>query len=84
MLQKCKSCHSCGMPLEKPEDFALSNQNSELCSYCTDKSGNLLPFEKILKMNVNYYVESQGVTQDAAMKMATALLKNQPAWKNVR
>ncbi len=81
MKEKCKSCGSCGMPLEKPEDHALSDINQEYCRYCTDKSGKLLSFDKILKMNADYYVESQGVTPDAAIKMATDLLRSQPAWK---
>lgn len=83
MEKKCKSCGSCGMPMEKNEDYALGDLNQEYCRYCTNKSGDLLPFEKILKMNADYYVESQGVTVDAALKMATDLLRNQPAWKNI-
>lgn len=70
------------MPLEKAEDFALGDVNQPYCRYCTDKSGKLLPFEKVLKMNASYYVESQGITAEAANKMAMDLLKGQPAWKN--
>ena len=80
--KKCKSCSSCAMPMEKTEDFALGDSRRDLCRYCTDEAGNLLPFEKILEANANYYVESQGVTQSAAIKMASELLKNQPAWKS--
>jgi hypothetical protein len=83
MKEKCQSCASCGMPLEKSEDYALGDTSQAYCVYCTDAKGQLLPFEKILKANANYYVESQGITPDAAMKMATDLLKNQPAWKNL-
>ncbi len=82
MKPKCQSCASCGMPLEKNEDFALGDPSSSYCRYCTDKSGNLLPYEKILKANADYFKESQGLTDPAALKMATDLLLNQPAWKN--
>lgn len=82
MNQKCKSCSSCGMPMEKIEDFALGDANQDYCQYCTDKSGKLLPYDKILAMNAKYYMESQGITADAANTMAANLLKNQPAWKN--
>lgn len=82
MKPKCRSCSSCGMPMENPEDFALGDVNSVYCQYCTDDAGRLLPFEKILKANSEYFKESQGLTDQAALKMATDLLRNQPAWKN--
>lgn len=81
MKQKCKSCASCGMPLEKPADFALGDITREYCAYCTDKGGKLLPFKTVQKICADYYVESQGVTLEAANKMATDLLMAQPAWK---
>ncbi len=82
MKPKCQSCASCGMPLENAEDFALGDTASSYCQYCTDKKGMLLPYEKILKANQDYFKESQGLTETAALKMATDLLKSQPAWKD--
>jgi hypothetical protein len=70
------------MPMEKTEDFALGNAASDYCQYCTDTKGDLLPYDKVLAMNAKYYMESQGITADAANKMAANLLKSQPAWKN--
>lgn len=70
------------MPMEKKEDFALADESQKYCRYCTDQTGKLLPFDNILKMNADYYVQSQGLTIDAAKKMAADLLKNQPAWKH--
>ena len=83
MQPKCESCNSCGMPLEKLEDFALGNRASAYCKYCVDPKGTLLPYDTILKANVSYYKESQGITDNAALKMAQDLLKSMPAWKNV-
>ncbi len=82
MEQKCKSCSSCGMPMQNPEEFALGDTSSEFCKYCTDAQGKLLPFEQILKANADYFKESQGLADHAAIKMATDLLKGQPAWKS--
>jgi hypothetical protein len=82
MKTKCQSCSSCGMPMEHAEDFSLGNMTSEFCKYCTDKTGKLLGFDQILKANADYFQESQGLTAQAAVKMATDLLKSQPAWKN--
>ena len=77
---KCKSCGSCGMPMEKPSDFALGNPQAAYCCYCTDKQGKLFPYDQILKANAGYYVESQGVSAEAATKMAAEMLASQPAW----
>jgi hypothetical protein len=70
------------MPMENAEDYSLGDTTSSFCQYCTDKAGKLLPFETILKANADYFQESQGLTPPAAIKMATDLLKSQPAWKN--
>ncbi len=83
MKKKCESCNSCGMPLENQKDFALGDTNSIYCKYCVDKKGELLPYDTIVKNNVHYYKESQGLTDDAAKKMTLDLLKTMPAWKHI-
>jgi hypothetical protein len=83
MKQKCESCNSCGMPLENQEDFARGDTSSIYCKYCVDSEGELLPYDTILKNNAHYYKESQGLTEQAANKMAKDLLKTMPAWKDV-
>ena len=83
MKQKCDSCNSCGMPLENKEDFALGDTSSIYCKYCVDKQGELLPYQTILENNAHYYKESQGLTEQAALKMAKDLLKTLPAWKDI-
>lgn len=80
--EKCPACGSCGMPLEKPEDFALGDVTRPYCRYCTDASGELLPYEKVLETNASYYEESQGVKPDVAMRLAQAMLADMPAWRD--
>ena len=70
------------MPLENKEDFAMGDTSRNVCTYCVDKEGKLLPYDVILKNNTHYYKESQGLTEQAALKMATDLLKTMPAWKD--
>ena len=82
MKPRCESCNSCGMPLEKNEDFALSDPAAIYCTYCVDEGGKLLSYEMILKNNAHYFQESQGLTEKAALKMAQDLLVTMPAWKN--
>ncbi|EQA43316.1 zinc ribbon domain protein [Leptospira broomii serovar Hurstbridge str. 5399] len=83
MSEKCKSCASCGMPLENKEDFALGDPSQIYCRYCTDPTGKLLPFQTILAMNAKQFEESQGITEEASIRMARDILRNQPAWKGL-
>ena len=84
MADKCPACGSCGMPMEKPEDFALGDMTRPYCCYCTDARGELLPYERVLEINASFYVESQGVTRAAAIEMARAMLADKPAWRSRR
>ncbi len=81
MAEKCISCGSCGMPMEKPDDFALGDVTRPYCSYCTDARGELLPYEQVLDTNARIYEQSQGVTPEAAKRLAQALLADMPAWR---
>jgi len=81
MSDKCPACGSCGMPMERPEQFALGDPSSIYCSSCTDANGNLRSYEDIVSMNAQFYVQSQGITPEAARRMAQALLASMPAWK---
>jgi hypothetical protein len=70
------------MPMEKPEDFALGDVTQPYCSYCTDARGKLLPYEHVLDINARIYEQSQGVTAEAAKRLAQALLADMPAWRD--
>lgn len=81
MDKKCDSCGSCGMPFEKMEDHALADINNPYCTFCADDKGRLLPYDDVLKSNVKFYIESQGLNKDAATQMAKEVLADMPAWK---
>jgi hypothetical protein len=68
--------------MEHPEDHALGDVNAAYCRYCTDEQGRLRPYEEILGMNAEFYVKSQGVTPEAARRLAAAMLADMPAWKD--
>lgn len=82
MIVKCVSCGSCGFPMEKPEDFALADPRQPYCRYCTDARGALLPYQTVLATNARHYLETQGVSDEAARGMAAALLASMPAWRD--
>lgn len=79
--KKCPSCWSCGMPMKEVSNFARENTESIYCSHCTDSSGNLLSYDEILQGTINFYMQSQGIHEEAARTMAQQLLASQPHWK---
>ena len=82
MTDKCPSCGSCGMPLEKPELHGGGNPANPYCVYCTDESGTLLPYETVLEQNTNFYMDEQGLDKEAARTFSIKLLSTLPAWKS--
>lgn len=78
----CRSCGSCGFPMQTPEDFAGGHADSAFCSTCGDDQGQLKPYAEVLAANAAYYVRQQGVHPDAARALAAALLASMPAWKH--
>src|SRR5207253_3080327 len=61
--------------------LALGDVTRAYCRHCTDARGELLPYEQVLETNARYYVQSQGITPDAATRLAQALLADMPAWR---
>jgi len=82
MTEKCPSCGSCGMPLDRPDDHACGDVRIPFCRYCTDAAGELRPYDEILRMNADHFVRSQGVHETAAQRMAAELLAGMPAWRD--
>ena len=68
------------MPLQSKDDFAQGDEAALYCNYCVDEEGKLLAYNTILQNNAGYFQESQGITAQAATKMAKDLLKTMPAW----
>lgn len=52
MSEKCPSCGSCGMPMEKPEQFGANDTSNAYCVHCTNDKGELFDYDTILKGKV--------------------------------
>ena len=79
-------CQSCGMPLQKEEDFGTNengNKNNEFCHFCfqngrfTDEGITMV--EKIEK-NINIAM-NMGISEDKAKEMANNTIPNLKRWK---
>lgn len=84
MDTRCPTCNSCGMPLEKPEDFGSHQGGETHCVYCVNTDGTLKSYEEVLQGTVEHLVQFQGLDHKAAEKMAIDMLQNLPAWKSRR
>ena len=80
----CRSCGSCGFPMQRPEDHAGGDPESEFCSTCAGPDGRLKPFEEAVEANAGTFVRQQGVDPQAARELARALLASMPAWTSNR
>jgi hypothetical protein len=67
--------------MRSADDFAGGKPDSAYCSTCGDDSGQLKPFEDVLRANADYLVRQQGIDLTAARGLARALLASMPAWK---
>jgi hypothetical protein len=75
-----KYCIACGMPLEKKEDFALGDENSDFCTYCVNADGGVKSCEEIFEGGVNFFMSKLGGDKVTAEKMVRKNMSQQPYW----
>ena len=78
MSEKCPSCGSCGMPMEKPEQFGANDTSNAYCVHCTNDKGELFDYDTILKGNIQFYMEDQGLDEAAAKEYSIKYLSTLP------
>ena len=74
-------CIACGMPMEKPEDHAMGDVSKNYCLHCCKENGEMRNYEETLAGMSVFLMTSQGLTEDAARKMAAEGMSRLPAWK---
>ena len=79
MSQKCISC---GMPLGKPEDHAMGDENKDYCVHCARPDGSMPSYEEALAGMAQLAATSQGLDETAAEEVAREMMASLPAWKN--
>lgn len=78
-----KLCISCGMPMEKPEDYPGGNLEKEWCWHCAAPDGSLKSYEEALAGMATFMASTQGIAEEAARETARAYMATMPAWKDV-
>ncbi len=77
-------CQSCGMPMEKPEDFGGGKADNLYCRYCSDYQGSLLPRDQVKQNMIQFYTQKMGKSLAEATVIADQTMANMPAWRQTR
>lgn len=77
-----KMCISCGMPMNKPEDFAAGDESKDFCVHCARPDGSLKTYAEALVGMTGFIVRTQGLDDGAAKEAAKAMMAKMPAWKD--
>lgn len=77
-----KICIACGMPMTKPEDFAMGDPAKDYCVHCARPDGTMQSFEEKLDSLTQFIVKTQGLDEQAARLAALGMMSKLPAWEN--
>ncbi len=78
-----KTCIACGMPMTKPSDFAMGDENKEYCVYCARQDGTMQSYPEKVAGTTEFLIRTQGLDQEAAHEMSVRTLARLPAWKGI-
>jgi hypothetical protein len=76
-----KYCEACGMPMEKKEDFAQGDENSQLCLYCVNADGSVKSCEEIFEGGVQFFLGQLGGERKMAEKVTRKNMNQQSYWQ---
>lgn len=75
------NCESCGMPMEKAEDYGGGKVGNRYCRYCTYADGNLKSREEVRGCMIQFRMKTSRESREEAEKEVDQHMKNMPAWK---
>jgi hypothetical protein len=76
-----KNCAACGMPLEKKEDFALSDENAKFCTYCVNSDGSVKSGEEIFNGGVQFFLGALGGEKSFAERITRKNMSRLAYWQ---
>lgn len=77
-----KTCISCGMPMEKTEQFASGDPTKGYCVHCARPDGSMRSYEEALAGMTAFMVQSQGLDEGAAREAVLQMMARLPAWRD--
>lgn len=76
-------CITCGMPMEKSEDFGNNNMSVKTCIHCTNADGSVKSCEEIFEGGVGFFMQVTGADRDLAEKLVRKNMLQLPYWKTL-
>jgi hypothetical protein len=76
-----KNCIACGMPMAKPEEFAMGDVSKDYCVHCARPDGSMQSYTEKLESMTVFIVKTQGFDKKAAKAAAADMMAKLPAWK---
>ena len=70
------------MPLEKKEDFAGGNEDSQFCLYCVDENGQVKSAEEIFEGGVQFFINQLDADRQMAEKVTRKNMKSLSYWQD--
>lgn len=70
------------MPMSKKEDFALGDENSKFCLYCTNLDGSVKSCEEIFEGGVQFFMGKLDGNREMAEKATRKNMNMQSYWKD--
>ncbi len=78
-----KICIACGIPMQKPDDFALGDETKPYCKHCMREDGSMQSYEEKVESLTQFVIKTQGFAEKAARDSVKGMLAKLPAWKGV-
>ncbi len=76
-----KRCESCGMPMEKKDDFGGEKEGNKYCKHCTYPDGNLKPRHEVREGMIKFYMKMKHMPRAEAEKFVDEHMAGMPAWQ---
>lgn len=80
-MEQARKCESCGMPMEKAEDFGGGKAGNPCCRYCCRDDGTLKSYEEVLAGFTRFIMSSRNMAESEAGAAAREALSEMPAWR---
>ncbi|MHA2024453.1 MAG: zinc ribbon domain-containing protein [Candidatus Thorarchaeota archaeon] len=75
-------CVSCGLTMDKAEEFGGHKVGNKSCVYCSDSKGNLKPKNDVREGMVQFWMQRESIDRTTAEKKTDEYMKTMPAWKS--
>ncbi|MHA2423496.1 MAG: zinc ribbon domain-containing protein [Candidatus Thorarchaeota archaeon] len=75
------NCISCGMGMEKPEEYGGGKIGNSSCVYCSNEDGSLKPRNVVRENMIKFWMSRENIDEPTATEKTDEYMAKMPAWK---